>query len=99
MGLRITRSDTNNEEGVGMWDKDKFVGWLSVGAMMMNILAQLRLGDKEIWGKIETTKEFEWEKRRGTYYQGTITIHTPGLMCFFLLRPRVECVPALRVLP
>ena len=51
-----------------MWDKDKFVGWLSVGAMMMNILAQLRLGDKEIWGKIETTKEFEWEKRGETCY-------------------------------
>lgn len=46
-----------------MWDKDKFVGWLSVGAMMMmNILAQLRSGDKEIWGKIERTKEFEWDK-------------------------------------
>ena len=28
----------------------------------------------------------------------TVTIHTPGLMCFFLSRPIVECVPALRVL-
>lgn len=51
-----------------MWDKDKFVEQLSVKARMMNILRQLRLGDKEIWGKIETTKEFEWDKGEGTYY-------------------------------
>lgn len=40
----------------------------------MNILAQLQLKDKEIWGKIETTKEFEQKKRRKTYYQSTLVI-------------------------
>ena len=74
MGLRITRSDTNNEERVGIWDKDKFVGWLSVGAMIMNNLAQLQLENMEIWGKIETTKEFEWKKEGGTCYRGTLVI-------------------------
>lgn len=57
-----------------MWDKDKFVGWLSVGARMTNILGQLRLGDKEIWGRIETIKEFEWDKGGGTCYRGTLVI-------------------------
>ena len=41
---------------------------------MMNILVQLQLRDKEIWGNIETTKVFEWEKKGETYYQDILII-------------------------
>lgn len=39
-----------------MWDNRKFLIWLSKEASKMNIMAQLRSEDVEIWGKIETTK-------------------------------------------
>lgn len=28
---------------------------------MMNVIGQLHSGDRETWGRIEMTKEFEWE--------------------------------------
>lgn len=48
-----------------MWDNGKFLEWLSKGASMMNVMGQLRSGDREIWGRIEITKDFEWENGGG----------------------------------
>ena len=39
MGLRVIQNDTNNKKEVGICDKDMFVKWLLVRAMIMNILA------------------------------------------------------------
>lgn len=57
-----------------MWDDGKFLEWLSKGANMMNIVAQLRSEDVEIWGRIENTKEFEWDNGGGICYRGIVAI-------------------------
>lgn len=40
----------------------------------MNIIVQLCLENIEIWRRIKTIKEFEWDNRGKIYYQGIMAI-------------------------